>query len=216
IANGSFHAGRPITGDAGADDRLLLVYRLGGPTRRSLIGATVRHAVLGARRTLKEPAFLAVNELWLHTDPPVPLDVGGEIPPPPAPVSPGAQSARRHGRARFPRPMPGRPPPPGARLLAVASCRVSARPARTGCWQETAAGGDESGPARTSNRQAGRGRPPSRGYEGALWQGMSTSRSGFPAGSRRRPGTSSGCWRTRAGISTSTARECCAGPRPTR
>jgi len=79
IANGSFHAGRPITGDAGADDRLLLVYRLGGPTRRSLIGATVRHAVLGARRTLKEPAFLAVNELWLHTDPPVPLDVDGEI-----------------------------------------------------------------------------------------------------------------------------------------
>ena len=79
IANGSFHAGRPITGDAGADDRLLLVYRLGGPTRRSLIGATVRHAVLGACRTLKEPAFLAVNELWLHTDPPVPLDVDGEI-----------------------------------------------------------------------------------------------------------------------------------------
>jgi diacylglycerol kinase (ATP) len=77
--NGSFHAGRPITGDAGADDRLLLVYRLGGPTRRALISATVRHAVLGARRTLKEPAFLAVSELWLDTDPPLPLDVDGEI-----------------------------------------------------------------------------------------------------------------------------------------
>jgi hypothetical protein len=34
IANGSFHAGRPITGDASADDRLLLVYRLGGPAAR--------------------------------------------------------------------------------------------------------------------------------------------------------------------------------------
>ena len=33
IANGSFHAGRPITGDASADDRLLLVYPLGGPGR---------------------------------------------------------------------------------------------------------------------------------------------------------------------------------------
>jgi diacylglycerol kinase (ATP) len=79
IANGGFHAGRPITGDTGADDRLLLVYRLGGPTRRALIGATVRHAVLGARRTLTEPAFLAVSELWLDTDPPLPLDVDGEI-----------------------------------------------------------------------------------------------------------------------------------------
>jgi len=79
IANGSFHAGRPITGDTGADDRLLLVYRLGGPTRRALVGATVRHAVLGARRTMMEPAFLAVSELWLDTDPPLPLDVDGEI-----------------------------------------------------------------------------------------------------------------------------------------
>jgi diacylglycerol kinase (ATP) len=79
IANGGFHAGRPITGDTGADDRLLLVYRLGGPTRHALISATVRHAVLGARRTLKEPTFLAVSELWLDTDPPLPLDVDGEI-----------------------------------------------------------------------------------------------------------------------------------------
>lgn len=79
IANDSFHAGRPITGDTGADDRLLLVYRLGGPTRRALIGTTVRHALRGARRTLKEPAFLAVSELWLDTDPALPLDVDGEI-----------------------------------------------------------------------------------------------------------------------------------------
>jgi diacylglycerol kinase (ATP) len=79
IANGSFHAGRPITGDASADDRLLLVYRLGGPGRGALVSATLRHAVLGARRTLTEPAFLAVSDLWLHTDPPLPLDVDGEI-----------------------------------------------------------------------------------------------------------------------------------------
>jgi diacylglycerol kinase (ATP) len=79
IANGSFHAGRPITGDASADDRLLLVYPLGGPRRHTLIGATLRHAILGARRTLNEPAFLAVSDLWLHTDPPLPLDVDGEI-----------------------------------------------------------------------------------------------------------------------------------------
>jgi diacylglycerol kinase family enzyme len=28
---------------------------------------------------MEEPAFLAVRELWLHTDPPLPLDVDGEI-----------------------------------------------------------------------------------------------------------------------------------------
>jgi YegS/Rv2252/BmrU family lipid kinase len=79
IANGGFHAGRPITGDASPDDRLLLVYRLGGPRRTGLLAATVRHAVLGARRSWQEPAFLAVGELWLDTDPPLPLDVDGEI-----------------------------------------------------------------------------------------------------------------------------------------
>ena len=28
---------------------------------------------------MAEPAFLAVSELWLDTDPPLPLDVDGEI-----------------------------------------------------------------------------------------------------------------------------------------
>jgi YegS/Rv2252/BmrU family lipid kinase len=79
IANGSFHAGRPIAGDASADDRLLLVYSLGGTSRAGLIGATIRHALLGARRNQAEPAFVATSELWLHTDPPLPLDVDGEI-----------------------------------------------------------------------------------------------------------------------------------------
>lgn len=79
IANGSFHAGRPITADATADDRLLVVYRLGGPGRGGLISAALAHALNGARRTLREPAFLAVSELWLDTDPPLPLDVDGEF-----------------------------------------------------------------------------------------------------------------------------------------
>jgi diacylglycerol kinase (ATP) len=79
IANGSFHAGRPITGDASADDRLLLVYPLGGPRRRTLLSATIRHAIAGGRRTLTESAFLAVQELWLETDPPLRLDVDGEV-----------------------------------------------------------------------------------------------------------------------------------------
>lgn len=79
IANGSFHAGRPITSDAGADDRLLLAYQLGGAGRASLITATLWHVARGARRTWAEPAFLAVSELRLETDPPLPLDIDGEI-----------------------------------------------------------------------------------------------------------------------------------------
>jgi len=79
IANGSFQAGRPITGDASADDRLLLAYSLGDSSRPALIGATTRHVLTGARRTHAEPAFLAAEELWLRTDPPLPLDIDGEI-----------------------------------------------------------------------------------------------------------------------------------------
>jgi diacylglycerol kinase (ATP) len=79
IANGSFHAGRPITGDASADDRLLLAYTLGGSRRPALIGATTRHVLTGARRTRAEPAFLATSDLWLRTEPPLPLDIDGEI-----------------------------------------------------------------------------------------------------------------------------------------
>jgi len=79
IANGSFHGGRPITGDASADDRLLLAYSLGGRSRPALIGATTRHVLTGARRTHAEPAFLATGDLWLRTEPPLPLDIDGEI-----------------------------------------------------------------------------------------------------------------------------------------
>jgi diacylglycerol kinase (ATP) len=79
IANGSFHAGRPITGDASADDRLLLGYPLGDTRRRRLLTATLRHSLAGRRRALAEPAFLATDDLWLETDPPLALDVDGEL-----------------------------------------------------------------------------------------------------------------------------------------
>src|SRR5262249_4333728 len=130
IANGSFHAGRPITGDAGADDRMLLVYRLGGPTRRSLISATVRHAVLGARRTMKEPAFLAVSELWLHTDPPLPRrcpstsPAGSALPPPPG-------SPWRPKRCASWSPPASTTPDRPCRLTAATSARGGGGPVRS-------------------------------------------------------------------------------------
>jgi diacylglycerol kinase (ATP) len=79
IANGSFHAGAPITKDASADDRLLLAYALGAHTRRHLLVATARHMLTGWRRTLTDAPFLATADLRLETDPPLLLDIDGEI-----------------------------------------------------------------------------------------------------------------------------------------
>ncbi|AVT28245.1 MULTISPECIES: diacylglycerol kinase family protein [unclassified Plantactinospora] len=79
VANGGFHAGRPITADANADDRLLVAYPVGGPTRRDLLGATARNAATGHRRTLDDEPFLTAGEILLRTDRPVPVEVDGEV-----------------------------------------------------------------------------------------------------------------------------------------
>ncbi|MFU8874550.1 diacylglycerol/lipid kinase family protein [Micromonospora sp. SL4-19] len=79
VANGGFHAGRPITADANADDRLLVAYPVGGPARRGLLRETARNAATGHRRTLGDAPFLAVRQLWLETDRPAPVEVDGEL-----------------------------------------------------------------------------------------------------------------------------------------
>ncbi|UQU67863.1 diacylglycerol kinase [Couchioplanes caeruleus] len=78
VANGGFHAGRPITADADADDRLLVAYPVGGGTRRGLLRETARNTATGHRRTLRDEPFLAVGELWLETDRPARVEVDGE------------------------------------------------------------------------------------------------------------------------------------------
>ena len=78
VANGGFHAGRPITADAHADDRLLVAYPVGGPTRWTLLRETAHNAANGRRRTLSDEPFLAVGELWLETDRPARVEVDGE------------------------------------------------------------------------------------------------------------------------------------------
>src|SRR5215213_142598 len=79
IANGSHHAGRAIAPDTGLDDRLLVVYRLGDSNRLRLAAATLRQTITGPRRPLARTPFLTTRELWLETDPPMELDVDGEI-----------------------------------------------------------------------------------------------------------------------------------------
>jgi len=79
IANGGYHAGRRIARDIGVDDRLLVVYRLGGAGRLRLTGQTVRQVVVGPRRTLADGGYLTTREVWVDTDPPLALDLDGEV-----------------------------------------------------------------------------------------------------------------------------------------
>ncbi|MEO3784850.1 YegS/Rv2252/BmrU family lipid kinase [Actinocorallia sp. B10E7] len=79
IANGSHHSGRVIAKDASPDDRLLAVYQLGDDARLRLMSATARHAATGRFRTLAEPSFLTTNAVEVATDPPMAVDVDGEL-----------------------------------------------------------------------------------------------------------------------------------------
>ncbi|MER7166343.1 diacylglycerol/lipid kinase family protein [Micromonospora sp. NPDC000207] len=79
VANGGFQAGRPITADADADDRLLVAYPVGGPAVPGLLWDAVRNAVTGHRRTLGDDPFLAVSELVVETDRPARVEVDGEL-----------------------------------------------------------------------------------------------------------------------------------------
>jgi YegS/Rv2252/BmrU family lipid kinase len=79
IANGAHHSGRPIARDAGPDDRQLTVYSLGDEGRHRLAGATLRHVLAGHRRSLDEDAFITTRDVHVETDPPMPVDVDGEI-----------------------------------------------------------------------------------------------------------------------------------------
>ncbi|MBW8485402.1 diacylglycerol/lipid kinase family protein [Actinomadura parmotrematis] len=79
IANGAHHSGQRIARDASPDDRLLAVYRLGDGRRLRLAGATLRHVLTGQWRSLSEDAFLTTGEVRVSTDPPLAVDVDGEI-----------------------------------------------------------------------------------------------------------------------------------------
>jgi diacylglycerol kinase (ATP) len=79
IANGGYHAGRRIARDASVDDRLLVVYRLGGAGRLHVTGQTIHQVVMGPRRPLADGPFVVTREVWVDTDPPLALDLDGEV-----------------------------------------------------------------------------------------------------------------------------------------
>lgn len=78
IANGGVHAGSRIAADAGIDDRLLVAYALGGPSRLSAVRAAVRQA-LTPRRPIERKGYLTGTEFHITTDRPLPVDVDGEL-----------------------------------------------------------------------------------------------------------------------------------------
>ncbi|SEG06067.1 lipid kinase, YegS/Rv2252/BmrU family [Thermomonospora echinospora] len=80
IANGSHHSGRLFAADASPDDRLLNVYRFGDRSRLRLAADTVAHMLAGPRRRLADDMFLNTSrEVRVSTDPPLDIDVDGEI-----------------------------------------------------------------------------------------------------------------------------------------
>ncbi|MFI0349028.1 diacylglycerol/lipid kinase family protein [Actinomadura sp. 9N407] len=79
VANGAHHSGTRIARDASPDDRLLAVYRLGDRRRLRLASATARHVLTGPRRSLSEDAFLTTDHVHISTEPPMQVDVDGEI-----------------------------------------------------------------------------------------------------------------------------------------
>jgi diacylglycerol kinase (ATP) len=78
IANGRMHAGTAIARDATIDDRLLVVYALGGGSRLSTVGAAV-HQALTPWQPIERKGYLVGTDFHIATDVPMAVDVDGEI-----------------------------------------------------------------------------------------------------------------------------------------
>lgn len=78
IANGRSHGGTPIAADAHIDDGELVAYPLGGSSRLSTVRAAAAQA-LTPHQPLEQKRYLTAPEFVVATDPPLPVDVDGEI-----------------------------------------------------------------------------------------------------------------------------------------
>ena len=75
VANGGFHAGRPITADTGLTTGFSWSTRSATPTgSRLALWPTAPPTVTGPRRTLGRRSRSSPCELWLETVPPMALD----------------------------------------------------------------------------------------------------------------------------------------------
>jgi YegS/Rv2252/BmrU family lipid kinase len=78
IANGRMQAGTAIARDASLDDRLLVVYTLGGDSRLSTVGAAV-HQAFTPWQPIKRKGYLVGTDFHITTDVPMAVDVDGEV-----------------------------------------------------------------------------------------------------------------------------------------
>jgi YegS/Rv2252/BmrU family lipid kinase len=78
VANGSYHAGTEIASDASVDNKQLVVFKLGGPSRLSLVWHMIDFYV-GKRSAVANTAFLIAKDIHIKTSRPVRIELDGEV-----------------------------------------------------------------------------------------------------------------------------------------
>jgi len=78
IANGKYHAGSEIAADASLNTRELIVFKLGGTSRLSLLWHMVDFYI-GRRRTVSHTSYLIAKDIEIKTDIPVMIELDGEV-----------------------------------------------------------------------------------------------------------------------------------------
>lgn len=78
VANGSYHAGTEIASDASVDNKQLVVFKLGGPSRLSLVWHMIDFYV-GKRSAVANTAFLIAKDIHITTSRPVRIELDGEV-----------------------------------------------------------------------------------------------------------------------------------------
>jgi YegS/Rv2252/BmrU family lipid kinase len=78
IANGRYHAGTVIATDAAPDTRELVVFKLGGRSRWSLLWHSIDFYI-GKRRSVSHTAYLIAKDIRLKSDRKLSIELDGEV-----------------------------------------------------------------------------------------------------------------------------------------
>lgn len=77
IANGKYHAGKEIAADAKPSSRELVIFKLGGTSRLSLVWHLIDFYV-GKRHAVAQSSFFIAKNITLSTDRPIAIELDGE------------------------------------------------------------------------------------------------------------------------------------------
>ncbi|HSH55568.1 MAG TPA: YegS/Rv2252/BmrU family lipid kinase [Candidatus Limnocylindrales bacterium] len=78
VANGRYHAGTEIAADADLSHSELVVFKLGGPSRFSLIWHMLDF-YFGKRRSVSHSAYFIGKNIYIQTSRPQPVELDGEV-----------------------------------------------------------------------------------------------------------------------------------------